>query len=141
MDKRHLRILTALMILMVLLTALNVAVSFLNKQHPDVLKNAIRKEIESIKIPEAPLPVIPVKGVDYFDGKDGRDGRDGKDSVSTHTVEKETIVVKEAPKPAKDGLSPIIRCNESKNRWEIRYITTAWSAILNESELPVKCKI
>jgi len=36
-----------------------------------------------------------------------------------------------------DGLTPIIRCNTTKNRWEVRYtITDSWKALNNEV---VKC--
>lgn len=87
----------------------------------------------------------PIKGVDYFDGKD---------SVSTHTIE--TIIKEVAVKgedgadgytPVKgvdydDGLTPIIRCNESKDRWERRFSgSPSWTAILNEDNQPARCKI
>lgn len=71
------------------------------------------------------------------DGRDGLDGNDGIDSNSTHIIEKETIV-KEVPVNGRDGYIDI-RCNESKNRWEVRYSENDIFKVLNGN--PVKCQV
>lgn len=78
----------------------------------------------------------PVKGVDYFDGKN---------SISTYTTE---TVVKEVAingkdgvdgKNGNDGLTPELRCNIEKNRWEVRYSQESIYEVLNGE--PVRCTI
>ena len=94
----------------------------------------------------------PVKGVDYFDGLKGDKGDAGKDSVSTHIIE---TIIKQIPingvdgkdgyTPMKgvdynDGFTPVLRCNESKNRWEQKYIGFEnWTVVKNENGEPAKC--
>lgn len=80
------------------------------------------------------------------DGKDGRDGRDavdGKDSLSTsetRIIQEKTI--EKVPVNGKDGengITPIIRCNQSKNRWEYKLLVEDnWQLLNNEV---VKCTI
>lgn len=103
-------------------------------------KNHINQRVEdaikSIQMPKA------------INGINGMDGKDGKDSLSTHTVNtvikqtitKETIQEKgDKGEKGSDGLTPILRCNESKNRWEVKYTNTETWAILGD--IPVKCTI
>lgn len=77
------------------------------------------------------------------DGVNGINGTPGKDSLSTHTVETETIIeketiLKEVPVNGKDGYIDI-RCNESKNRWEVRYSLDDVFKVLNGT--PTKCAV
>jgi hypothetical protein len=116
----------------------------------------IRKAVENIHVENGKKGkdgITPIKNIDYFDGKtpskgvdyfDGKDGKNGKDSVSTHTIEKKIeTVIKEVPVKGDDGLNgltPIIRCNAKKNRWEVKYNQsefTVWEIMNNEI---VPCK-
>lgn len=88
----------------------------------------------------------PIKGKDYFDGvsvtpsqiqqsvdrwladnppkdgKDGSNGSDGKDGKSVTDEQIESSVEKYMKdNPPQLSLTPIIRCNEEKNRWEVKY--------------------
>lgn len=73
------------------------------------------------------------------DGADGVDGKDGKDSISTHTMETNTVI-KEVLVTGKDGFTPIPRCNEKKNRWEVSFLgQNNWTVMLGVDDLPVKC--
>jgi hypothetical protein len=100
---------------------------------------------EAIKSIEAKYPkdgYTPIIGVDYSNGKDGytpvlgRDyfnGKNGKDSVSTHTKE---VIIKEVPV---NGLTPELRCNLDKNRWEVRYRQEDIFEVVNGE--PIKCTV
>lgn len=104
----------------------------------------IRRSIDSIKMEQNFSPVINTEkgdtgadGRNGADGRDGVDGKDGKESVSTHTVE---TIIKEVPVNGINGSTPIIRCNETKNRWEISYIeVSVWSIMYGVNGTPVKC--
>lgn len=72
------------------------------------------------------------------------DGKDGKDGISIvgekgEKGDKGDSIVGEK---GKDGLTPEIRCNVSKNRWEYRYESTSlWQIMYSESNNKVKCTI
>lgn len=117
----------------------------------DVIKTVVQKEVASIglRLPEPKDGYTPRKNIDYFDGKPGENGRDGKDgqNVTDAQVDKAVkkyfkenpIVVKDGVdgKDGSDGITPEIRCNAVRNRWEIRYgIEEAWQVLNGEK---VKC--
>lgn len=97
----------------------------------------------------------PIKGIDYFDGKNAtplqienavneymsvnppKDGVSGKDATDEQVDES----VKEhlEASPPKQGRTPIIQCNEKKNRWEVRYsLDDVWQLLGGQS---VKCTV
>lgn len=94
---------------------------------------SINNSLEELKaIPQ------PKDGEDGKDGSHGSDGNDGEDSLSTHTIER-TQIIEQVPVNGIDGLTPDIRCNEERNRWEIRYFTTdTYRALQGKS---TKCTI
>lgn len=111
----------------------------------------IKNAMQSISVQDGYTPVkgvdyidgengyTPTKGIDYFDGSDGKDGENGKDSMSTHTIE---TVIKEVPVKGTDGYTPEVRCNEDKNRWEVRYSNFPnWQIQYGELGQVVKCTI
>lgn len=121
---------------------------FLQLEQRGLLDGKVSKAISDIALPEPKEPkepkdgYTPIKGVDYFDGNNG------KDSLSTHTVETETItkevhtqkeVLTQVPVNGKDGYTPILQCNTIKNRWEFKNNADERWQILNGE--PVKCTI
>ena len=80
---------------------------------------------------------MPKKGIDYFDGKNGTDGTDGVNGEDGLNG-KDGLDGKNG-QDGKDGLTPMIRCNVTKNRWEVKYNTTDTWKILDNN--PVKCTI
>lgn len=99
--------------------------------------NSVEESIQSISPEDG---YTPVKGIDYQDGADGRDGVDGKDGTNGADG-----AVGAPGAPGEDGadgvngLTPELRCNERKNRWEVRYgVDEAWR-ILNDTA--VKCTV
>lgn len=110
----------------------------------------------------------PIKGVDYFDGKDatdeqigeavqkwfqanpikngvdgsnGVDGRNGADAAPVTTEQIDASVKKYMEEtPTLNGLTPILRCNEEKNRWELRYSQDDTWQLLNGTKVPCTVK-
>lgn len=143
-----------LMAVIALLILINIYITLNNNGVVELKINKsiadIQRSVDAIKQPKDGIDGhSPIKGVDYFDGVDGTDG---KDSVSTHTVETKTVlenIIKEVPVNGKDGTNgldgktPELRCNDVKNRWEVRYIgDIGWIVLKNSSDsTPVKCVI
>lgn len=107
------------------------------------IENAVQQQLNSSMPKDG---YTPIKGKDYFDGvsvtpsqiqksvdkwladnppKDGKNGADGSDGDDAQPITDEQIdrsVEKYMKKnPPHGGLTPIIRCNEEKNRWEVKY--------------------
>lgn len=138
MDNRHaLRITWVLLIIIILLAAVRI---FLDVTNRGVLDQSVKTHIEKVvteKVNSVEKPkdgidgksgYTPVKNVDYFDGKGGANGADGEDGTDgtngTNGV---------------DGLTPEFNCNETKNRWEVRYGQDySWKVL---SGTPVKCTV
>lgn len=88
----------------------------------------------------------PKKGIDYFDGINGKDGLDGKNATDEQVQNAVNNYMLAHPitngtdgSNGVNGLTPDIRCNSVKNRWEVRYEgTTLWKILDND---PVKCTI
>ncbi len=76
------------------------------------------------------------KPKDGRNGKDGANGVDGIDSKSHNTIETKVIekqVIKEVPVKGDNGLTPIIKCNVEKNRWEYKFLVDKnWQLLNNE---------
>lgn len=73
------------------------------------------------------------------DGKDGKDGANGKDGVSIKGDKGDTVVNNIYGKDGEDGhdgLTPEIRCNTVKNRWEIRYVGDVIWKIMDNNIAP-----
>jgi hypothetical protein len=86
-------------------------------------ESKVRDIIESYPIKE------PTDGVDGLDGRDGKDGVDGNNGIDGYTPQKDLDYF--------DGATPFLRCNQSENRWEIRYSKAdIWEILNNEI---VKC--
>lgn len=156
--KQPFRWLFVLLLILVIVSIVNLALFFYFAASGVVTRKSIDSEINKsisrsvddaiARLPKVSNGYTPVKGVDYFDGADGKDGTDGingtdgKDSLSTHT---ETTVIKELSIPGKDGedgsdgMTPEIRCNTDKNRWEIRYSSFESWGLLNGTA--VRCTI
>lgn len=125
--------------LIVLLSALNVILTLrAGASHEEY----VDRKVEELKNIQLANPVVvngidgkdgttPVKGVDYFDGVDGADGlngENGKDGVDGED--------------GKDAGPTDIRCNEEKNRWEVRYPGNQnWQIQYGASGEPVKCTL
>jgi hypothetical protein len=89
----------------------------------------------------------PIKGIDYFDGVNGKDGTNGINGVDgTNGKSAYEIAVSygfvgteqewlDSLKPA-DGLTPELKCNTTKNRWEIRYHPEDSWKLLNGQTIP-----
>lgn len=61
-------------------------------------------------------------GVDGRDGIDGIDGNNGKDAPIITNEQIDASVKRYLEEnPPQIGLTPIIRCNDAKNRWEVKY--------------------
>lgn len=137
-------------ILITILIILIIISIFLQLESKVDVQLKIKEAISSIEKPKDGY--TPIKGVDYIDGitpvkgKDYQDGisivgKDGNDSVST---QKETTIIQQVPvngKDGTDGLTPSMRCNKSKDRWEVKYgAELSWKVVLDEDDLPSKCK-
>lgn len=110
----------------------------------EIIEKSVREEVAKISIPEATTldGYTPRKNIDYFDGKDGLNGMNATDEQVQTAVDKyfkknppkaihgkDGKDGKDAEKP-KDGLTPEIRCNSTKNRWEVRYgADESWQAL------------
>lgn len=145
--KKYLDIaLKILLIILLLMSIYGVYSAFQKKDSlHDEIRMAVREEMKNVTIPtpkDGMDAVAPLKNVDYFDGDDGSDatdeqvekavakwfeknppetikGEDGK-NVSDSQV-KDAVSTWFSANPLKDGLTPIIQCNEEKNRWEVKY--------------------
>ena len=122
-------------VLIVMLSVLNILLVFyLNNEHEKKIDQKIQEIIKTIPVSKTPTKGVdgktPIKNVDYFDGKD---------SINTHTVE---TFIKEVPVNGKDGKDAYIdiRCNSTKNRWEVRYSPSEnFQAMYDELDKKVKC--
>lgn len=137
------KITNILITILIILVSISIFMQFKQMDIIDIkIKSAINEVSKNIKVPDDGY--TPVKGIDYVDGKDGVNGRNGKDSLSTHILEKETVI-KEVPVNGKDGIdgkTPILRCNDKKNRWEVSYnLDTMWTILRDTNNNPVKCII
>lgn len=135
-------------ILVSILICLVVVLIFLQLYQTSSVQDKINQAIRSLSITKPKDGYTPVKGIDYFDGvspqgikgADGRDGIDGKDSVSTHVIEKQTII-KEVPINGENGKDAFfdIRCNVIQNRWEVKLSPDdGWKV---PQSIPVKCSV
>lgn len=79
----------------------------------------------------------PLPGLDGRDGEDGSDGSTGPAGPSCTTAQTETgstITCPDGTSSTVDhGRTPQIRCNETRNRWEVRYDSGNWSILNNKS--------
>lgn len=141
MDNRHaLRITWVLLVIIILLAAVRI---FLDVTNRGVLDQSVKTHIEKVvteKVNDLEKPkdgvngtdgYTPVKNLDYFDGAkgdagaDGQNGKDGEDGANGEN--------------GVDGLTPEFRCNEAKNRWEVRYGQDySWKVL---SGTPIKCTV
>lgn len=108
----------------------------------NVIKSNINDKINSLNLKDG---YTPVKGIDYFDGQSvpGNTGASGytpvlgKDYFNGKTPEKGVDY-----NDGVDGMTPIIRCNTTKNRWETSYNNgVSYQVSLDEFKKPVKCTI
>lgn len=138
-------------ILIIALSVSNLVLTIKNaEQRAADIENS--KKIEDLEkiVRLLPAPIngkdgyTPIKGVDYNDGINGTNGKDGESAYQiavrhgfSGTEEEWLLSLK--PKEVLDGLTPDIRCNIVKNRWEIRYATTDTYKVLNG--IPTPCTI
>lgn len=112
---------------------------------------AVDKALSSLKQPEdgergekGEQGYTPVKGVDYKDGDKGNTGSTGVQGVQGIQGVPgigEKGATGEQGATGADGRTPVMRCNESKNRWEVQYDgDTTWTVVRNENRQPAKCK-
>lgn len=143
------RVTNILVLILIFLISISI---FIQLKQQDIIDVKIKSSIDSLKKEKytAKDGYTPQKGIDYFDGKDGidaRNGRDGRDSISVNTIEKETIVKEIAVNGnngnnGRDGITPYIRCNSSKNRWEVSYNNMeSYQVIKDTDDNPVRCII
>lgn len=143
-------------ILLVCLLLLSVAVNIVLFVRQDEVKREIRhsvsEEIAKVKIPQPKDGYTPVKNLDYFDGQNGINATDKqvKQAVDQYFKENPPQVINGSNgytpqkgvdyfdgNPGQDGITPLVRCNTTKNRWEVRYgLDQAWQLLNNEK---VKC--
>lgn len=108
-----------------------------------IVDSSVKHHMEQLDIKDG---YTPVKGVDYVDGKDatneqisksveqwfqknpikdganGTNGEDGKDAPTVTNEQVDSSVKKYMKEhPPQTSLTPIIRCNEDMNRWEVKY--------------------
>lgn len=151
----------ALIVLVILLSALNlILIVRINEQQNDKLiqqsmemadaEKRINQHIDqvqnSIGLLKPKDGYTPKKGVDYFDGVNGQDGTNATDEQVQRAVDSymQSHPVSNGVNGndgvnGSDGLTPTIRCNTLKNRWEVKYSDTgAWKLLNNQV---VKCTI
>lgn len=99
----------------------------------------VKSSVEEIRVQKSEKAYTPVKGVDYFDGKDGTSVHiDDVRALVEETVRAEMLKIP-IGRDGNDALTPMLRCNVLRNRWEIRYdITHNWQILDNTS---VECTI
>lgn len=102
----------------------------------------IKSAVESVNLKNGKDGYTPIKGIDYIDGKDGItpikgkdyfDGKDGSDGIGQKGDPGEK------GKDGSNGLTPELRCNTQKNRWEVKYESSESWRVLGEE--PVRCTI
>lgn len=135
MNNRHaLWITWVLLILIIVIGSVRI---FIELRQQDIIKTDITRQIKaevSEKIKSIKQPVdgsngyTPIKGIDYFDGingKDGADGINGTDGVDGKDGQ-----------DGVSGLTPELKCNILKNRWEVRYTPDESWQVLNGEVVP-----
>lgn len=87
-----------------------------------------------------------INSLNLKNGEKGEKGDTGSNSISTNTIETKIItneITKELPVngvDGKNGLTPIIRCNTIKNRWESSYDNgETYETILDQNNKQVIC--
>lgn len=109
------------------------------------VNSAVSKAVSSIRVPTRPKDgYTPVKNIDYFDGKDGANATDSQvqQAVNTYIANHPVKSGKDDRTPVKGkdyrdgldgdpGLTPQIRCNPTRNWWEVRYSTDDNWQLLN----------
>jgi hypothetical protein len=122
------RTVTWLLLLFILIVLFNIYT--LIKERDQIYKSLestiFNKVISNIPEPKNGIDGdTPVKGIDYFDGRDGRDGENGKDGQDGRDgvdgAQGPQGIQGEKGEPGANGLTPQLRCNKEKNRWEVRY--------------------
>lgn len=133
--------------LLLLLVGMSVFTIYLLSTKDDEIRKSINDSVKSevakiiIPTPKNGLDgYTPVKGVDYFDGINGLNATDEQVQKAVNVwFEKNPLQVVQ-PKDGSDGMNgitPQIKCNTTKNRWEVRYgEDQSWQLLNNEK---VKC--
>lgn len=117
-------------------------------------KNPIRQPVDGNDAPAITDERLASIVADYMLAnpvKPGQDGEDGAKGSSCTTVPQDTgalILCEDGTsavitngKYGQDGRTPVLRCNENKNRWEVQYIgTEGWTVVKTEKGENVKCK-
>lgn len=132
-------LLTALIIITIIMGAITITAILLHRDNlSEKIQSAVKNEVKSLDI-KAENGYTPMKGVDYFDGKDGSNGQNGTDGYTPVKGVDYTDGLK-----GEDGVNGVdayieLRCNEIKNRWEVRYTVTETFQVLNG--YAIKCTI
>lgn len=143
-NKAAIRFTWVLLILLIILAGVRIYLDIRNEGVIDratqsYIEAKVSEEIEKIEKPRDGVDgtdgYTPQKYVDYFDGKDGVDGQDGTDGINgTNGVDGSNGA---DGADGEDGATPSIRCNATKDRWEVRYsIDESWQLLNGEV---VKC--
>lgn len=134
----------AVIALIVFLSALNVILTVHTsnensksvEEKIQIIKDMIRKEPEIIKEIRGLDGYTPVKGVDYFDGQKGDTGDQGLKGDTGETGK--TGQKGEDGQNGKDAYFDI-RCNQNRNRWEVKFSPEdSWQVLNGKS---IKCTI
>lgn len=148
------KILLAITAILMLATNLGVIYFMIKTSQniPNQIKDTVRKEVNLITIPKDGY--TPIKGIDYFDGLSvkgeqgiaGKDGMNGANGINGVNGQNGYTPVKGIDyidgQDGVDGKTPILRCNISKDRWEVSYNNgISWQISLSENKKPVKCNI
>jgi molybdopterin-binding protein len=100
-----------------------------------IVIDKVSEKVDSLNLTSGKDGYTPIKYIDYFDGVNGRDGIDGIDGLDGNdgldayhiwlnngnigSVDDYLASLKGID--GQNGLTPLIRCNSVKNRWEVRY--------------------
>ena len=118
--------------------------------------NVYDKIDKLVELKVSSIQLVPGKdGVDGANGVNGSNGKDGASIKGDAGLSAYDIAVKNGfegteeewqlslkGENGNDGLTPILRCNTNRNRWEQRYSEDdMWKILKDENNNPVPCTI
>jgi len=111
---------------------------------PKVIKNEVKTDIDNLKIGAMIDESVnkKIESLNLRSGKDGINGKNGAkgDKGDTAVSVKTTIVEKTIEQVPVNGLTPVMQCNSTKNRWESTYDGgKSFDIVFNELGKIAKC--
>lgn len=136
--RNHLRLLWVFLALLVLLCAINIALTY-TKKASTVVENFVGeqgKTGQTVVGPQGPAGYTPIKGIDYFDGTPGTAGVQGIQGIQGETGSQGTQGNDgETGAQGPAGKSPEFRCSPNNHNYQWRYVGDEdWQTLQKNSQ-------